>query len=64
MLNNLPNTVHPMAQLSAAVNLLSTESLFSKAYSDGVKKTEYWQVSYTLTIPLLLFVFISGLQDL
>ena len=53
-----------MAQLSAAVNLLSTESLFSKAYSDGVKKTEYWQVSYTLTIPLLLFVFISGLQDL
>lgn len=44
MLNNLPNTVHPMAQLSAACNLLSTESLFSKAYADGVKKADYWQV--------------------
>ena len=44
MLNNFPHTMHPMAQLSAAANALSTESLFSKAYSDGVKKTEYWQV--------------------
>lgn len=47
MLNNLPHTVHPMAQLSAACNLLSTESVFAKAYADGVKKSDYWQVRTT-----------------
>ena len=44
MLNNFPHTMHPMAQFSAACNALSTESVFSKAYSDGVKKSEYWKV--------------------
>ncbi|XP_067931312.1 probable citrate synthase 2, mitochondrial [Watersipora subatra] len=53
MLNNLPHTVHPMAQLSAAVNLLSSESLFSKAYADGVKKTEYWQYAYEDSMNLI-----------
>ncbi|KAF6028045.1 CS [Bugula neritina] len=53
MLNNFPATVHPMAQLSAACNALSTESLFSKAYADGVKKSEYWQYAYEDSMNLI-----------
>jgi len=53
MLNNFPHTMHPMAQLSAAANALSTESLFSKAYSDGVKKTEYWQHTFEDSMNLI-----------
>ena len=45
MLNNFPHTLHPMAQLSAACNALSTESLFAKGYSEGMKKSDYWEVS-------------------
>lgn len=33
MLNNMPNTLHPMSQLSAAVTALNHDSKFAKAYS-------------------------------
>lgn len=44
MLNNMPSKLHPMSQFSAAVTALNSESLFAKAYSDGVPKTKYWEV--------------------
>jgi citrate synthase len=44
MLNNLPNTVHPMTQLASAVALLNSESQFVQAYSKGVHKSQYWEV--------------------
>lgn len=45
LLNNLPNKVHPMSQFSAAVTVLNSESKFVKAYTSGVHKTKYWEVS-------------------
>jgi citrate synthase len=46
LLNHLPKHVHPMAQFSAAVTALSSESQFSKAYAEGIPKNKYWE--YTL----------------
>lgn len=34
LLNNLPTTLHPMSQFSAAVTALNHDSKFAKAYSD------------------------------
>lgn len=44
MLNNFPSNLHPMAQFSAAITALNSESKFAKGYSDGVHKTKYWEV--------------------
>ena len=33
-----------MAQFAAAIAACNSESHFAKAYSKGVKKTEYWEV--------------------
>jgi citrate synthase len=46
MLNNFPANLHPMSQFSAAITALNSESAFSKAYSEGVKKTAYWEYIY------------------
>lgn len=37
LLNNLPASVHPMSQLSAAITACNTESKFVKAYNDVCK---------------------------
>nr|UDM59193.1 citrate synthase 1 isoform X2 [Androctonus crassicauda] len=42
-LNNFPSNLHPMSQFSAAITACNTESKFTKAYSEGVKKTTYWE---------------------
>lgn len=34
LLNNLPNTLHPMSQFSAAVTALNHDSKFARAYSE------------------------------
>lgn len=34
LLNNLPNTLHPMSQFSAAITALNHDSKFAKAYAD------------------------------
>merc|ERR1712224_906600 len=39
MLNNLPANCHPMSQFAAAIAALNTESLFAKAYADGIHKS-------------------------
>lgn len=46
MLNDFPSTLHPMAQLSAAVTAMHSESKFAAAYQNGVPKADYWR--YTL----------------
>jgi len=46
MLNNFPATLHPMAQFSAAVTALHSESLFAKAYAAGTPKDKYWETTY------------------
>lgn len=53
MLNSFPHHLHPMSQLSAAVNALQSESKFAKAYSDGVHKSKYWEYTYEDTMDLI-----------
>ncbi|KAJ8737565.1 hypothetical protein PYW08_000160 [Mythimna loreyi] len=53
MLNNMPSKLHPMTQLSAAVTALNSESVFAKAYSDGVPKSKYWEYAYEDSMNLI-----------
>jgi citrate synthase len=53
MLNNFPRHLHPMSQLSAAVNALQSESKFAKAYSEGVHKSKYWEYVYEDSMDLI-----------
>lgn len=53
LLNNMPNTVHPMSQLSAAVTVLNSESKFAKAYASGVHKSKYWEYIYEDSMDLI-----------
>lgn len=46
LINSFPADLHPMAQLSAAVTAMHSESKFAKAYAAGAKKAQYWE--YTL----------------
>jgi len=41
LLNNLPKDMHPMTQFTIGLNACQTESVFAKAYADGVPKTDY-----------------------
>lgn len=45
MLDNFPTNLHPMSQFSAAITALNNESNFARAYSEGVHKSKYWEVS-------------------
>ncbi|KAK9869620.1 hypothetical protein WA026_003368 [Henosepilachna vigintioctopunctata] len=53
LLNNLPCTVHPMSQLSAAITVLNSESKFAKAYASGVHKSKYWEYAYEDSMDLI-----------
>lgn len=53
MLNQMPNTLHPMSQLTAAVVALNHDSQFAKAYSEGVHKSKYWEYVYEDSMDLI-----------
>jgi len=53
MLDNLPNDLHPMAQLSAAIVSMESESVFSARYSEGMSKNDYWDATYEDTMNLI-----------
>lgn len=53
MLNNMPNTLHPMSQFAAAVTALNHDSKFVKAYTDGVHKSKYWETVYEDSMDLI-----------
>ncbi|KAJ1506346.1 hypothetical protein HMI56_000652 [Coelomomyces lativittatus] len=53
ILDACPNTLHPMSQLSLAVTALQSESAFSKAYQQGVQKSNYWQYVYEDSMDLI-----------
>lgn len=46
VLNSLSDDTHPMAQLSIAIVSLTSESVFSKKYAEGMPKTDYWDATY------------------
>jgi len=53
MLNNFPSHLHPMAQFSAAITALNSESKFAKEYSEGVHKSKYWELCYDDSMQLI-----------
>jgi len=53
LLNNFPHHLHPMAQFSAAIVALNSESKFAKAYSQGASKASYWEHAYEDSMNLL-----------
>jgi citrate synthase len=53
MLGNMPSHVHPMAQFSAAMCALNSESKFAKAYSEGVHKSKYWETNFEDSMDLI-----------
>lgn len=42
----LPLNTHPMTQFSIGVMALQTDSVFAKAYRDGINKKDYWDYTY------------------
>ncbi|HMN32730.1 MAG TPA: citrate (Si)-synthase, eukaryotic [Chitinophagaceae bacterium] len=52
-IESLPLHTHPMTQFSIAIMALQTESLFAKAYNEGINKKDYWSYIYEDTMNLL-----------
>lgn len=46
VLNALPDDTHPMTQFTIGIASMQSESIFSKRYSEGMSKSEYWDASY------------------
>jgi len=53
VLESLPISTHPMTQLSIAVMALQKESLFAKAYNEGISKADYWDYIFEDTMNLI-----------
>lgn len=49
----LPISTHPMTMFTVAVMALQTESVFAKAYADGMNKKDYWSYMYEDTLNLI-----------
>jgi citrate synthase len=49
----MPRDLHPMAMLSAAIVVMQRESLFARAYDQGMNKTDYWDPMYEDSCNLL-----------
>lgn len=56
LVNNFPSTLHPMSQFSSAITAMNSESHFAKAYSEGIHKTKYWEVSACLFFVLYMYM--------
>ena len=46
VIDALPKTSLPMTQFSTAILAMATESIFQKAYHDGISKNDYWDITY------------------
>ncbi|KAF8796867.1 putative citrate synthase 1 like protein [Argiope bruennichi] len=53
ILNNFPPTVHPMTRFCAAITACNTESVFAKAYREGVPESRYWEFTYDDAMSLI-----------
>ena len=62
MLNNFPETLHPMSQFSAAITAMNSESKFAKAYAQGVHKNTYWEVRVDARLKVTFFLMRSQLH--
>jgi len=46
VLRALPEDSHPMAMFSSAIVAMQRESIFAKAYNEGLSKMDYWDPMY------------------
>lgn len=53
LLQGLPKETHPMTQFNIGINALQTNSLFARAYRDGVPKNKYWETTYEDSLNLI-----------
>ncbi|ANI89449.1 citrate (Si)-synthase, eukaryotic [Arachidicoccus ginsenosidimutans] len=49
----LPVSAHPMTQFVTGIMALQTESLFAKAYHDGINKKDYWDPIFEDAVNLI-----------
>lgn len=49
----LPISAHPMTMFTVAVMALQTESVFAKAYAEGMNKKDYWSYMYEDALNLI-----------
>lgn len=53
VIESLPINTHPMTQFSIAIMALQKESLFAKAYKEGISKIDYWDYVYEDSMNLI-----------
>ncbi len=53
MLKSMPRDTHPMTMFSAAVLAMQRESLFAKAYREGISKFDMWEPMYEDSMNIL-----------
>ena len=49
----LPITTHPMTMFTVGVLAMQTESVFAKAYGEGINKKDYWSYMYDDAMDLI-----------
>jgi citrate synthase len=60
ILNAAPKNMHPMTMFSTAILAMQTESIFAKRYSEGMKKTKFWDAMYEDGINLVAKLPVIG----
>jgi citrate synthase len=53
VLDSLPKDTHPMTQFTTGISSMQTESVFAKAYAEGINKNEYWDPVYEDSMNLI-----------
>ena len=53
LLEALPVDTHPMTQFIIGINSLQRDSIFSKKYSEGMNKNDYWDATYEDSMNLI-----------
>lgn len=53
VMDTLPVTTHPMTQLSTAIMAMQSESVFTRRYTEGMDKKDYWDPTYEDTMNIL-----------
>jgi citrate synthase len=53
VLRAMPDDSHPMAMFDAGILVMERESVFRKRYTEGMKKTEYWEPALEDSLQLL-----------
>jgi citrate synthase len=53
VLDSMPTDTHPMTQFTMAIASLQTESCFTRRYSEGIHKSEYWDPTYEDTMNVI-----------